>query len=190
MIRTLGDPLPIQVLRQNRELSIDQQPWTEADKQKLKDLDLAAWQRRHDHARISRLLDGLITELRVRDEGTPLLAVGYCFGGKHALRLAKSTWKAAAAFHPSFVEAEDMTGITAPLYIGLAENDTMVPASLPSDLRRWADVGLYENTPFSIEIYPGMAHGFAARPDSFDKTIKTQYEKAFRRAVEHFRSHT
>ena len=119
--------------------------------------------------------------------GDPLLVgVGYCFGGKHVLRLAKSALTAAAAFHPSFVEAEDLDGIKVPLYVGLAEKDDMVPASLPHDLRHWSSAGMREDAPLTLEIYPGMRHGFAARPDTKDENIRTQYQKAFERTVQHF----
>ena len=119
--------------------------------------------------------------------GIPLLVgVGYCFGGKHVLRLAKSALRAAAAFHPSFVEAEDMKGIKVPVYIGMAEKDDMVPVSLPNDLWAWSATGMREDVPFNLEIYPGMRHGFAARPDTEDENIRTQYQQAFERTVQHF----
>ncbi|KIW90068.1 uncharacterized protein Z519_09499 [Cladophialophora bantiana CBS 173.52] len=180
-----GDPLPIQLLRRDHALSIDEQPWPEEDKQKLRDLDFPAWLQRHNHPRVSSLLNDLIAGLSEQAKNTTIVGVGYCFGGKHVLRLAKSSLKAAAAFHPSFVEAEDVAGIQVPLYAGLAEKDDMVPVSLPEDLQAWAVTKMKANIPFTMEIYPGVGHGFAARPDTNDDVIRTQYERAFQKSVEH-----
>lgn len=189
-----GDALPIQMLRRDQSLSIDDQPgWSEADKQTLRDLDFPVWLKRHNAARVTQLLTDLVAELE--RESSPIVGVGYCFGGKYVLRLAKllagNQLKAAAAFHPSFVEAEDMAGVRAPLYVGLAEKDTMVPASLPDDLQTWWAAAASSNMPaadtqFTMEIYPGVGHGFAARPDTKDEVIREQYERAFQRTVEHF----
>jgi hypothetical protein len=181
-----GDALPIQVLKQDRTLSIDEQPWPEEDKEKLRDLDFGAWQIRHSHARVSEILQHLVIELQGRYPNIPIVGAGYCFGGKHVLRLAKTSLKAAAAFHPSFVEHGDLGGIKAALYVGLAEKDDMVPATLSSDLPRWAHEGLVDGTPFELAIYSGMRHGFAARPDTEDESIRQQYESAFKRTVQHF----
>ncbi|KIW12696.1 hypothetical protein PV08_09974 [Exophiala spinifera] len=180
-----GDPLPIQMLRRDHTVSIDEQLWPESDKQKLRDLDFPAWLQRHNHARVSSLLEDLVEGLQKRSEAGVIVGVGYCFGGKHVLRLAKSSLQAAAAFHPSFVEVGDIADIQAPLYVGLAEKDNMVPASLAQDLQAWTATKMGPNVPFTMEIYPGVGHGFAARPDTKDENIRTQYEKAFQRSMDH-----
>lgn len=102
------------------------------------------------------------------------------------MRMAKQSIRAAAAFHPSFVECADLSNIKAPLYIGLAEHDDMVPATLPDDLNLWASKGLVEGVSFDLTIYPGMGHGFAARPNTQDYGIRQQYERAFRETIVHF----
>ncbi|KAK4946332.1 hypothetical protein LTR10_014530 [Elasticomyces elasticus] len=185
-----GEPLPIEVLRQSRNMSIDEQPWPEEEKQKLRDLDFPAWLQRHNPERVTLLLNGLVAELRRQHEETSIVGVGYCFGGKHVLRLAKTALMAAAAFHPSFVTADDLYGIQAPLYIGLAEKDDMVPASLPSDLEKWASTKMKQNVPFILETYADMNHGFAARPDTEDELILQQYQAAFQRTLQHFSQFT
>jgi dienelactone hydrolase len=122
-------------------------------------------------------------------DSTIVVGVGYCFGGKHVLRLCKTARLAAAAcFHPSFVEAEDMDmhGVQTPLYIGLAGEDDMVPASLPDDLRVWSSSGMEPDVPFVMETFPGVGHGFAARPDTDDEVVRGQYRRAFQRTLEHF----
>lgn len=172
-------------MKQDRRLSIDEQPWPEEEKQRLRELDFPAWLQHHNHERVTLLLNDLVTQLGRQHAGTTVAGVGYCFGGKHVLRLAKTVLKAAVAFHPSFVEADDMDGIQAPLYIGLAENDDMVPASLPTDLDHWASKRMKANVPFILESYAGMNHGFAARPDTQDEEILRQYQVAFQRTLVH-----
>ncbi|KIW24045.1 uncharacterized protein PV07_09784 [Cladophialophora immunda] len=185
-----GDPLPIQFLKQDHSLSIDEQPWPEEEKQILRDLDFSSWLQRHDHAKVSALLNNLASHIKGHYPNATVVGVGYCFGGKHVLRLSKDMLAAAACFHPSFVEAEDMDGIQAPLYIGLAEKDDMVPASLPEDLCHWANSRMGPNVPFKIESFPQMGHGFAARPDTDDGNVRAQYQTAFIRTLEHFNEFT
>ncbi|ETN36186.1 uncharacterized protein HMPREF1541_08463 [Cyphellophora europaea CBS 101466] len=180
-----GDGLPIQLLKRNPNLSIDEHPWSEEDKDKLRNLDFPTWTKRHDHSRVSEILGSLLKELDVQYKGCPRFGVGYCFGGKHVLRLGKQGLKAIAAFHPSFVEEQDLEGVQAPVYIGLAGADTMVPASLHDDLMMWRANGMERMVPFEMEVYPDMPHGFAARPESENLIIRAQYCKALEKAAEH-----
>lgn len=117
-----------------------------------------------------------------------MFGVGYCFGGKHVIRLAKSHLKAAAAFHPSFVDADDIVGVRAPLYVGLAEQDDMVSPSLADDLRAWTASSIEGYVTFILEIYPSVGHGFASRPDAADPLIIAQYQRAFQKTLEHLSS--
>jgi dienelactone hydrolase len=84
-------------------------------------------------------------------------------------------------FNQSFVTREDVKGVTAPVYAGLAENDEMIPASFARDLQAW--MMQEAAAPFTMEIYPGMKHGFGARPDSADEDVRRQYERAFQRTI-------
>jgi dienelactone hydrolase len=87
----------------------------------------------------------------------------------------------------SFVKAEDCNNIGAPLYIGLAGNDEMVPQTLHNDLLSW--VSRTPGIDFMIETYQGMTHGFAARPNTEDALTKTEFEKAFDHTVHFLRKH-
>lgn len=86
----------------------------------------------------------------------------------------------------SFVESEDLVGISVPVYTGLAELDNMVPESLPEDLASWAKASQVD---LELETYPKVNHGFAARPEAKDPKDRRQYEAAFERATSFFRSH-
>lgn len=185
----LGDGLPIQFLTQDTNLSVDDQPWPEEDKQKLRDLDFPVWLNRHNHEHVSTLLGELVSHLSQEHPLATISGVGYCFGGKHVLRLAKSSLKAAVAFHPSFVEAEDMDGVQASLYVGLAADDDMVPATLATDFQDWSRLRMKEGVPFTMEIYPGVGHGFAARPDTNDEHIRSQYVRALKATIGFLETH-
>lgn len=62
----------------------------------------------------------------------------------------------------------------------------MVPKSLPQELTDWA---AEFHVDLTMETYPEVKHGFAARPEAKDPKDKLQYEKAFSRTVAFFRSH-
>ncbi|KAK5311794.1 hypothetical protein LTR93_011592 [Exophiala xenobiotica] len=185
----LGDALPIGLLADPPTIMLGDHMAPAGEDGKPGTLDFPAWLQKHSHDRVEMLLRKVVADLKSSNAAVGgLLGVGYCFGGKHALRLAKENLDAAAAFHPSFVEPEDCADITVPLYIGLAEKDSMVPPSLPQDLQAWTKRP--SGGPVCIEEYPGMDHGFAARPDSQDAMIHEQYDRAYRRVVQFFRKHT
>lgn len=83
-----------------------------------------------------------------------------------------------------FVTREDLKNIHVPLCVGLAEKDEMIPAAFEQDLQAWTTA---DKTKISLEVYPGMGHGFAARPDTDDPVMREQYERAFNTTVSFFR---
>ncbi|PCD26104.1 hypothetical protein AU210_012536 [Fusarium oxysporum f. sp. radicis-cucumerinum] len=145
-------------------------------------ININAWLNKHNHSRVGILLQQLVANLQAQRPAAILQGVGYCFGGKHVLRLAKQSLQAAVAFHPSYVEEEDCKDIKSPLYVGLAGDDEMVPATLHQDLISWVQQSPSQ-LEFTIESYEGMLHGFAARPNTKDAAMKTEFERAFDRTV-------
>ncbi|KAJ4152120.1 hypothetical protein NW765_017629 [Fusarium oxysporum] len=164
-----GDALPIQTLK------------TRATPEQIEE-----WRTRHPHDRVEELLDGLVASIRSAEPTIQILAVGYCFGGKHAFRMAKKHVTAAASFHPSFVVEDDIKDIRAPVFIGLAEEDDMVPETLAQDLETWTT---RENVQAGFGSYPGVGHGFAARPATQDPVIREQYQRAFDAALTFFQKY-
>lgn len=80
-----------------------------------------------------------------------------------------------------------------PTYIGLAELDQMVPPTLKQDLEQWAKLSSGNITgqtkpAVTFSVYPGMDHGFAARPDTTDPAIAVQYARAFEDTIDFFQS--
>jgi dienelactone hydrolase len=106
-----GNQIPEAFLRRNPNVSIDEQKgWSDEDKAKMHAFPgIPEWTKLHPVA----MIDGLLADLApaVRKElpsGLPLVASGYCFGGKYVLRLARSSFiDAGAAFHPVSSEIFD-----------------------------------------------------------------------------------
>lgn len=63
-------------------------------------ININAWLNKHNHSRVGILLQQLVANLQAQRPAAILQGVGYCFGGKHVLRLAKQSLQAAVAFHP------------------------------------------------------------------------------------------
>jgi len=67
--------------------------------------------------KIEKVIKHLRGELGVKKLG----GVGYCFGGKYVCRWLKpGSFDAGFTAHPSFVETEELKGITGPLSIAAA----------------------------------------------------------------------
>jgi dienelactone hydrolase len=110
-------------------------------------------------------------------------AVGYCFGGKYVARHGINGIDAGFIGHPSFVTDEELTSFKRPLSIAAAEVDVIFPA----ELRHKSEKLLEESgIAYQINLYSGVAHGFAVRCDLSKKLTRWRKEQAFRQALEWF----
>lgn len=88
--------------------------------------------------------------------------------------------------HPSFVDDDELSAITAPLSISAAEIDTI----FTTDKRHASEVILIKtNVPWEIDLYGAVSHGFAVRGDLKDEKLRYAMEAAFEQAVRWFRYH-
>jgi dienelactone hydrolase len=85
--------------------------------------------------------------------------------------------------HPSYVEEEELAAITGPLSISAAETDHIFPAE-----KRQKSEEILKKTglPYQINLFSGVAHGFAVRTDVSKKVEKFAKEQAFLQAVAWF----
>ena len=85
--------------------------------------------------------------------------------------------------HPSFVEEEELEGITGPLSIAAAETDSIFPAD-----KRHKSEEILKKTgqPYQINLYSGVVHGFSVRGDESKKVERFAREQAFLQAVQWF----
>jgi dienelactone hydrolase len=83
----------------------------------------------------------------------------------------------------SFVEESELAAISGPLSIAAAETDQIFPA----EKRHKSEIILLETKqPYQINLFSGVAHGFAVRCDLSKKAEKFAKEKAFLQAVQWF----
>lgn len=93
--------------------------------------------------------------------------VGFCMGGRFALRAAETfgdDLAAAGMLHPSRIVTDDpdsphlgVGAVTAQLYFGFGENDHVTPVSMIPPLREELD---RHRVPYSLDVIPGADHGF------------------------------
>ncbi|KAL6303980.1 Alpha/Beta hydrolase protein [Sparassis latifolia] len=93
--------------------------------------------------------------------GTPdtkWVAAGYCFGAPFVLDCVAYDWISAAFAHPVFLDEEHFRRARKPLLLSCSEDDY----AFPSEKRRRAVDILVENkTTYHVQVFSGVAHGFA-----------------------------
>ncbi|OAA63692.1 dienelactone hydrolase [Niveomyces insectorum RCEF 264] len=152
--------------------------------------DLKAWiaqgsdgKSPHIPATIDPIVEATIAAIKTQLGFKKIGAVGYCFGGKYAVRHYKTGIEVAFLAHPSFVEEDELTAITGPLSIAAAENDKIF-----STEKRHLSETLLQKTgkPYQINLFSGVAHGFAVRGNLENKIERFSKDQAFFQAVQWF----
>lgn len=143
----------------------------------------------HLPPRIDPVIDAALVEMRTKLGCKRIGGVGYCFGAKYIIRhLRPDQGKLEAGYcaHPSLVEAQELQEIQGPLSISAAETDSIFPAE-----KRHESEEILNKTgqPYQINLYGGVAHGFAVRADLNVKEAKFAKESAFLQAVQWFDEH-
>ncbi|GKZ17039.1 hypothetical protein AbraIFM66951_005768 [Aspergillus brasiliensis] len=157
--------------------------------------DLMAWKdgayhkdkKPHTPEVVDPIIEACIKEMRTKYGCKKIGAVGYCFGGKYVVRhLRPGQIDAGYTAHPSFVDSEELKAIKGPLAIAAAETD----AIFPSEKRHESEEILKDSgLPYQINLYSGVAHGFAVRGDPANRTVQYAKENAFLQAVQWFKEH-
>ncbi|KAL0936820.1 dienelactone hydrolase family protein [Colletotrichum truncatum] len=115
-------------------------------------------------------------------------SVGYCFGGRYAFRaLGLPKDKAvnvAFAAHPTLLGDDEIKAITGPASLAIAaEKDTGMLIKRRVEIEAaMASTG----QPFTMNLYGGVPHGFAVRPNLDVPVEKAGKEDAFLQAVRFF----
>ncbi|THU91063.1 alpha/beta-hydrolase [Dendrothele bispora CBS 962.96] len=90
-------------------------------------------------------------------------SVGYCFGAPYVLEWTTTGEIVAGAFaHPAFLNEDHFRGVKRPLLMSCAETDHTFP--LPAR-RRAEDLLIEAKAQYHIQVFSGVAHGFALRGD-------------------------
>ncbi|KAH6985337.1 Alpha/Beta hydrolase protein [Ilyonectria destructans] len=151
------------------------------------DFDLMKWLREgsdgknpHTVETVDPIIEAAIRKLRDEYGIKKLGAVGYCYGAKYVVRFCNKGIDAGYLAHPSFVEEEELTAITMPLSIAAAETDTIFPAE---NRYRSEEILKAGGSPYQINLFSGVVHGFAVRGDSSKRVERFAKEQAFYQAV-------
>ncbi|KAI8928974.1 dienelactone hydrolase [Entophlyctis helioformis] len=143
---------------------------------------------RHGPAETLPLLQSALTDIHAAVPGAKIGAVGYCWGGKYALRLgAMGLVTASIAAHPSVVDvATDVRGTTAATLLLLAESDFAFGDKLKAEaLKAIAAAGV----PSEAVAYKGTKHGFAVRGSELDENVRVGRDAATKKTAEWFVQH-
>ncbi|KAI0044563.1 dienelactone hydrolase endo-1,3,1,4-beta-D-glucanase [Auriscalpium vulgare] len=121
---------------------------------------------------------------------TKIGAVGYCFGGTLAVRLAGTGLISTAVIaHPGGNSAAQIEAIKVPISWACAEEDEAFAekkrAQAESSLEKRK--GTDNAVDYEFKIYKGTAHGFAARPNLEIPDVKAGWEGALEQAVAWFK---
>ncbi|KAF8581892.1 alpha/beta-hydrolase [Ramaria rubella] len=166
-----GDPLPVDTLANPN-------------------FDRAKWSAVHTMEASRVVVDKIVVGLRERDI-TTIGAVGYCYGARHVIDLAKdNTIASAAVAHPSRLvppgDFHDLVATSkAPLLINSCEIDNAFPAEACAQADEVLGNGKYQPG-YSRQHWLGCTHGFAVRGDVSIPQVKAGKEGAFKATVEWF----
>ncbi|KXG54729.1 Dienelactone hydrolase [Penicillium griseofulvum] len=148
--------------------------------------DLMAWLKGppgHLPNRVDPVVQAILEEMKSNMGCDRVGGIGYCFGGKYAVRLLHpGLCDVAYVAHPSFIDAEELQAIQGPLSIAAAETD-IFPASKRHESE---DILAKTGQPYQINLFSGVEHGFAVRADITKPTIRFAKESALLQAVAWF----
>ncbi|KAF8512068.1 alpha/beta-hydrolase [Gautieria morchelliformis] len=148
------------------------------------------WSEKNSTESTRIVVDSLITGLRHRGI-TTYGAVGYCYGARHVIDLAReNTISVAAVAHPSrLVVPGDFHDLVqksrAPLLINSCETDSAFPQESCQKADEILGEGKYQPG-YARQHWLGCTHGFAVRGDMSNPQVKAGKEGAFKATVEWF----
>ncbi|KAK9933503.1 hypothetical protein M0R45_020700 [Rubus argutus] len=115
-------------------------------------------------------------------------AVGFCWGAKVVVELAKGDFiQAAVLAHPSFVTVDDIKAVKVPISILGAEIDRMSP---PEVVKQFEEVLIAKAEIKShVKIFPKVSHGWTVRYDVSDEAAVKPAEEAHQDMLQWFLNH-
>ncbi|KAJ1405637.1 Dienelactone hydrolase [Sesbania bispinosa] len=115
-------------------------------------------------------------------------AVGFCWGAKVVVELAKSRLiQAAVLLHPSFVTLDDIKGVDIPISILGAEIDNTSPPEL---VKQFEQILTAKSEVDSfVKIFPKVSHGWSVRYNPEDAETVNAAEEAHQDLLNWFAKH-
>ncbi|XP_016487001.1 endo-1,3;1,4-beta-D-glucanase-like [Nicotiana tabacum] len=119
---------------------------------------------------------------------TKIGAVGFCWGAKVVVELAKYAYiQAAVLLHPSFVAVDDMHAVKVPISILGAEIDKRSPPELVKQFEM--ALNAKPEVDAFVKIFPGVAHGWSVRYKDEDEVAVKSAEEAHQDMLGWFEKH-
>jgi dienelactone hydrolase len=142
------------------------------------------WFPKHSPAVTEPIVEKALAAVKNKYSPKYIVASGYCFGAKFAIRLlGDSKINVAGVFHPSFVNIDEVKAIKGPIFIGAAETDQ----AFTTELRHETESVLAEmKATYQLSLFSGVAHGFAIRGDITVPDVKYAKEQVLISAVAFF----
>ncbi|KAL6303979.1 Alpha/Beta hydrolase protein [Sparassis latifolia] len=101
---------------------------------------------------------------------------GYCFGAPFVMDCVASDWISAGALaHPAFLDEPHFRRAKKPLLLSCAEVDHTFPAM---NRRRAVDILVENKAKYHVQVFSGVARGFALRGNVNDPIAKWAKEKS------------
>ncbi|XP_025982261.1 endo-1,3;1,4-beta-D-glucanase [Glycine max] len=106
-----------------------------------------------------------------------IAAVGFCWGAKVVIELAKSKLiQTAVLLHPSFISLDDIKGVDTPIAILGAEIDQVSPPELVKQFEQV--LAAKSGVRSFVKIFPKVSHGWAVRYNTEDAEAVKVAEEA------------
>ncbi|KAI5896799.1 alpha/beta-hydrolase [Schizophyllum commune H4-8] len=131
-----------------------------------------------------------IERIRGEYKYTHVGAVGYCYGGSVLYQVAATKLiESAVIAHPGGYKDDQLKAIRVPVSWALAEDDDNIKQKQIDHAEAlFAERKGKDNyVDYEFKVYPGTAHGFAARPNLAYPEVKAGFEGAFEQAVQWFK---
>ncbi|KAL1733758.1 Alpha/Beta hydrolase protein [Schizophyllum commune] len=130
-----------------------------------------------------------IEQIRAKYEYTSVGSIGYCWGGSLLYHIAQThAIESAVIVHPGGYKDEQLKAIRVPVSWALAEDCDYIKQKQIDNAEAIfaARKGKDNFVEYEFKVYPGTAHGFAARPNLALPAVKEGFERAFEQAVNWF----
>ena len=115
-------------------------------------------------------------------------AVGFCWGAKVVVELAKGDFiQAAVLAHPSLVTLDDIKAVKVPISILGAEIDQMSPPELVKQFEE--ALTAKSEIKSHVKIFPKVSHGWTVRYDVSDEEAVKPAEEAHKDMLDWFVNH-
>ncbi|TFK23740.1 alpha/beta-hydrolase [Coprinopsis marcescibilis] len=144
------------------------------------DFDRVAWVAKSQKQAQESVPKWIAEVKRTYGEDAVYNAIGncYCFGGPYSIEAGSVDGVISVALaHPSRLNEDHFKNLTKPILLNCAEIDNAFPAE---SRRRAVDILIEKKTPFHVQLYSGIAHGFGTRADLSVENSRWAKEEAAR----------